>query len=76
MLPRILFEIFFYILALEMARPVNQHCACIGVLSFPKVTIYNEHEYEVICCLSFAVVGVPPHVAHSKYQRVLKATLQ
>jgi len=29
-------KIFFYILALEMASPGNQHCAsCIGTLSFP-----------------------------------------
>jgi len=34
LLPYILFEKYIYILALEMASPVNQHCAnCIGALS-------------------------------------------
>jgi len=36
LLPNILFQKYIYILALEMASPVNQHCAnCIGTLSFP-----------------------------------------
>ena len=36
LLPCVLFEKYNYILALEMASPVNQHCAnCIGTLSFP-----------------------------------------
>ena len=42
-----LFEKYIYILALEMASPVNQHCAsCIGTLSFPiritRVSILTE----------------------------------
>jgi len=38
LLPYILFEKYIYILALEMARPGNQHCAsCVGTLSFPTV---------------------------------------
>jgi len=36
LLPRILFEKYIYILALEMASSVNQHCA-FGTLSFPIV---------------------------------------
>jgi len=36
LLPHIAFENCIYILALEMARPWNQHCVgCIGTLSFP-----------------------------------------
>jgi len=38
-------EICFFILALEMASPWNQHCAnCIGTLSFPR----RAHQYAAL----------------------------
>ena len=40
-----------YILALEMSRPVNQHCAsCIGTLSFP-VALICARDHMRVCVI-------------------------
>jgi len=42
----------FYILALEMASPGNQHCAtCIGTLSFPITQAAESILHDVIVVL-------------------------
>jgi len=42
LLPCVLFEKCIYISALEMASPMNQHCAnCIGTLSFPVASNWS-----------------------------------
>ena len=63
-LPYLLFEKYIFILALEVASPVNQHCAnCIGTLSFPmmmmiefvlKAVYWNACYYIIRQFTSFA----------------------
>jgi len=58
LLPYILFEKYIYILALETARPENQHCAnCIGTFSFPAAT-------DVACCVVCLSVCLSVCLAH------------